>query len=166
MIMNINLEAVVIDEYKEKYHDEVYALLLSILETEFKDTPADNFLSDISDIPQVYASPKGNFWVALYKDKVIGTVACIEDDEKKLLMRRFFVNPNYRSRGIGKLLLSNVIDFARQNNYDAILFSGNTKMQQAKYFLAKENFREVENIPLAVVNIFRMSYSLKKREKN
>ena len=56
---------------------------------------------------------EGPTWVALQNDSVVGTISAVPQ-KGALYIRSMAVSPDARGRGIGKLLLMQVEDFARE----------------------------------------------------
>ena len=153
-------EKIRIKEYQDKDKDSVYSLILSIMEQEFEDIPLNLYLQDISNIPSIYGGSRDHFYVCEKEGKIIGTVALKEEDEDSVLLRRFFVNPKFRSLGVGSKLINKALEFCRKKKYKKIFFSGNTKMHKVKLLLLKNGFKEEELIFLENVGIFKLSYDL------
>ncbi len=149
-----------IKEYQDSDKDSVYSLILSIMEEEFEGIPANLYLQDISDISNVYGGEGENFYVCEKDNKIIGTIALKREDDESVLLRRFFVNPNFRNSGVGGKLINKVLEFCKKEKYKKIFFSGNTKMHKVKLLLLKNGFKEEESIFWKNIGIFKLSYDL------
>ena len=136
----------IIREYTEADHDIVYALILSILEMEYQGLSTSSYLFDVDHVHQVYSGQGDRFWVAEQDGKIIATIAVKEDDEKTALLRRFFVNPNHRHKGVGGKLYQHALNFCQEHGYREIIFIANDKMEAANRFLKQRNFKDIENI--------------------
>lgn len=86
-------------------------------------------LSDMTDVKTVYFSDADNhFWVAECKGRVVGTIAIVKKPRpefdpslsKVAWLRRMFVHPDFRRRGIARQLLTFSINFCRRQGYNAI----------------------------------------------
>ena len=145
-------ENIFVREYHDEDHDLVYSLILSIIESEYRDIPPDSYLFDIDHFHDVYNGSRDAFWVveqnSKNRKKIIGTIAIKEDDENTALLRRFFVSPRFRSKGVGKRLFETTLEFCRNNHYKEIIFIGNNKMNKVNKFLKKRNFQDLEVIDL------------------
>ncbi len=147
-------------EYRPEDSDSVYTLILSILTNEFREIPPEHYLSDIRDIQSVYAGEVNEFFVCENEGQIIGTIAVKEDDKKVALMRRFFVNPNFRGKKAGKALVDRALAFCKEKGYEKIVFTGNNRMHDVQKVLQKLGFKEQEDIQLPGLELFRMSYSV------
>jgi GNAT superfamily N-acetyltransferase len=147
-------------EFQNHDQDGVYTLILSILESEFKDIPPEGFLNDVKDVQSSYDGDGNHFFICESGGEVVGTIAVKRDDDTTALMRRFFVNPHYRGKKIGKRLMEMVFDYCRDNKYDKIIFTGNNRMHKVHAVLKKAGFIEEEDIMLLNLELFKLSYTL------
>ncbi|KAM9777488.1 N-acetyltransferase 8-like [Neosynchiropus ocellatus] len=79
--------------------------------------------SDLSDITETYLKQKDScFWVAESEGRVVGSVACIpnEDMPECLELMRMSVHPSHRGMGIAKALCRTVAEFTRDRGYAAV----------------------------------------------
>lgn len=88
----------------------------------------------------------GHIFFALYNNKVVGTVALMNENEGYELTK-MAVLPNYQGLKIGQLLLQHCIDFAISNHWDKLLLYSNTVLENAIYIYKKYGFKEVELEP-------------------
>ena len=65
---------------------------------------------------------EGPIWIALCNGDVLGTVS-VTRKEKSLYVRGMAVHPNGRRKGIGRLLLNHVENFAIANSYGRMVLS-------------------------------------------
>lgn len=154
------MEKIKIREFRKGDTNSVYSLISFVMETEFGDIPNNLYLQDINHISDVYGKERDCFYVCEHEGKVIGTIAVKEDDNVTALIRRFFVSPDFRGRGVGSELIAKTLDFCRKNEYQKVFFSGNTKMHRVKQLLQKHGFKEDEAISFSAVSIFKLSYVL------
>lgn len=135
-------------EYTSEDSLKVKELILSILEKEY---PFDRSIyndSDVNDITGTYKQKGSNFYVALEKDRIVGCIGIKKEDPNCALLRRFFVNPAYRRKGIGTVLLKEALSFCKKNGYREIVFRATSKMKEALKLLKKHGFLEKESYDL------------------
>jgi len=145
--------------FKKDDNENVKALILSILKQEYpfdKNAYAD---SDIHDISRTYFGERNTFFVFQDGNKIVGTVGVKEDTDKTALLRRLFVDPGFRGKGIGTELLKNGVDFCREKGYKEIVFRATDRMKNAISLLKKNGFKEKEKLQVCGFNIHL--YSLK-----
>ena len=85
----------------------------------------------------------GHIFFALYNNKVVGTVAIMNEMEGYELSK-MAVLPKYQGLKIGQLLLQYCIDFAKTKNWNKLLLYSNTVLENAIYIYKKYGFKEVE----------------------
>ena len=147
-------------DYKAEDSIGVKNLILSILEKEY---PFDRSVyqdSDVNDISGTY-SGKGNAFFVVEKDsKVVGTVGIKKDTDESALLRRLFVDENYRKQGLGRELLARAIDFCRTEHYKEIIFRATDRMQSAMNLMKNMGFAEKDDLAVSGFHIHRFALKL------
>jgi len=83
-----------------------------------------NFDSDLLDVQRHYIERGGWFSVLLDDGRVVGTVAAVPKEERVCELKRLYLLPEYRGRGLGRSLLEHVMERARQEGYrEAVAWS-------------------------------------------
>ncbi|RLN89699.1 hypothetical protein BBJ28_00011888 [Nothophytophthora sp. Chile5] len=99
----------------------------------------DSVATDLANIPASYIVPGGNFWVAVTtetpEEVVVGMVALQRTSETQGEVKRVSVDVNFHRRGIGRLLMAHLEDWARLNGFDSLRLStgANSKRSVAFY---------------------------------
>jgi len=78
---------------------------------------------EIDRIPAYYSDRDGGFWVIVKGDKVVGTFGLERASDDAMELRRMYVDPSARRRGIARRMLH----FALCAEDRARIFSGNAK---------------------------------------
>ena len=140
-----------IEEYQEKYKEGIAQLILNIQQNEFNIPVTLSDQPDLLNIENVYLKKKGNFWVAVETEQVIGTIALIDMDKNQAALRKMFVHKDFRGKekGIGQLLLNTLINWSRQNHINEIYLGTVEQLHAAKRFYEKNGFvnAEKETLP-------------------
>ena len=147
-------------QYKPEDSVGVKNLILSILEKEY---PFEGSLyqdSDINDISGTYGG-KGNAFFVIEEDKkIVGTVGIKRETAEKALLRRLFVDENYRKRGFGTALLKKAIEFCESKEYKEMIFRATDRMELAMKLCKKTRFVEKENLPVSGFHIHKFVLKL------
>jgi GNAT superfamily N-acetyltransferase len=80
-----------------------------------------NFAQELANLPGDYAPPRGRLLLAQEFDQLMGCVALRPhertDGPPTCEMKRLFVRPEYRARGLGRVLVEAIIEEARKIGY-------------------------------------------------
>ena len=95
--------------------DAVGALIVGIQRDEFQIPITLEDQPDLQEIPAFYQRGAGNFWVAVSKGEVVGTVALLDIGNHQGALRKMFVHASYRGPGAGvsARLLETLLDGCR-----------------------------------------------------
>lgn len=151
--------AVYTDEYKQSIID----LILPIQTEEFKVAITACDQPDLQDIPGYYQHGAGNFWVAIIDNRVVGTIALSDIDNRQGALRKMFVHKDYRGKdyGVAQALLNTLLSWARENKLQEIFLGTTDQFHAAHRFYEKNHFQQVpvDSLPanfsrMAVDSIF------------
>jgi putative acetyltransferase len=76
-----------------------------------------NFDKEVAGLPGDYAPPHGRLLLAEYRGQLAGCVALHEIDSRVCEMKRLYLRPQLRGRGVGRALAETVIAEARAIGY-------------------------------------------------
>lgn len=76
--------------------------------------------ADADRMPGVYVAPLGGLWIAASGASGVGCVALRPLDAETAEVKRMFVDPEWRGRGVGRALMDTVISGARARGYRAL----------------------------------------------
>ena len=72
---------------------------------------------DADQMPGAYVAPRGALWIAASGASGVGCVALRPLDTVAGEVKRMFVDPEWRGRGVGRALMEAVIGGARERGY-------------------------------------------------
>jgi putative acetyltransferase len=75
---------------------------------------------DLADIQTHYFANKGVFLVLAEDDRVIGTGGLSRFDDETALIKRVWLLKEYRGRGLGRMMVQALLEFARSMGYRRI----------------------------------------------
>jgi len=105
------------------------------------DLSFQNFEEELKALPGRYAPPSGQMLLASLNGAFIGCVALRQISEDTCEMKRLFVQPALRGRGIGKTLAEAIIEEGRRIGYKRIRLD--TAMEPAKSLYRSLGFQEI-----------------------
>ncbi|HEY1676581.1 MAG TPA: GNAT family N-acetyltransferase [Candidatus Sulfotelmatobacter sp.] len=76
-----------------------------------------NFDQELAQLPGSYAPPEGRLLLAEYDSQLAGCVALHKLEPNICEMKRLYVRPQFRGKGIGRVLIDRVIAEARRIGY-------------------------------------------------
>jgi len=110
-----------------------------------QDLPFDlafqNFQEELAGLPGRYAPPMGHLLLAQCEGEAVGCVALRQIGEDLCEMKRLFVRPGFRGRGIGKALANAIVEQARRIGYKRMRLD--TVLEPAKGLYRSLGFREI-----------------------
>jgi len=140
-----------IDEYNPKYQENILNLIVNIQQKEFGIDITAEDQPDLCNIQEFYQKDKGNFWVALFNEKVIGTVSLLDIGNDQAGLRKMFVDQRFRGQKyqIASKLLEMLLKWARAKRIKEIFLGTTPKFLAAHKFYEKNGFTEIpeEELP-------------------
>lgn len=133
-----------IKQFTEQYNESTNIFILSILEGEFGHTNIPR--PDLDDISGFYQIDKGNFWLAIHDNKIIGTIG-LKDYRGLAYIKRMIVDREFRGKGVAQDLLEVVINHCKDNGFSKIYLSTSKNLVAANKFYEKEGFEIVDALP-------------------
>jgi len=75
------------------------------------------FERELADLPGAYAPPRGRLLLAYWEGALAGVIALRPYGDQDCEMKRFYVRPAFRGKGIGKALTAALLAAARAEGY-------------------------------------------------
>ena len=102
-----------------------------------------NFDNELRGLPGEYAPPYGRLFLARAEAELAGCVALRRIDEASCEMKRLYVLPRSRGKGVGRTLTKAVIDAARQIGYRRMRLDTLPSMREAIPLYESLGFRRI-----------------------
>jgi len=103
-----------------------------------------NFEQELAGLPGHYASPDGRLLLAEYDGQLAGCVALHKWDNGICEMKRLYLRPSFRAKGLGRAITEKIITDARSIGYQRMrLDTIEPLMKDAVEMYRKLGFREI-----------------------
>ncbi len=101
------------------------------------------FEEELSSLPGAYAPPSGALFLVMDENNPVGCVAIRRIDHCTAELKRLYVKPELRDKGLGKSLSMRAIDVAEALGYDSIKLDTLGRMEQAVELYKYLGFEEI-----------------------
>ena len=146
--------------FREKDSHAVRELVNTILFKEFPLSRKVYRLDDLDAISRAYGGPRDVFYVVEDDGRIIGTVGVKEDTRQIALLRRVYVHPECRGKGVGSQLISAAIQFCKKEGYRQVVFRSTDQMRDAIRLCLRNGFTEEEKLNLGDIQIIKFTLKL------
>jgi molybdopterin-guanine dinucleotide biosynthesis protein A len=124
----------------EPEHTDGFRSLIRDTLPEFGFEPDPGIDPDLEDDPgAVYAA----LWIALREGEVVGSVALRSLGPHELELKRMYLRPGQRGRGLGRRLLETALEWARADGARRVKLDTSDRMEAARGLYEARGFRRV-----------------------
>jgi len=102
------------------------------------------FDAELATLPGKYAPPQGRLYLASWQDELAGCVGMRPMEADVCEMKRLYVRPQFRGKGIGKHLVETIIQAGRDIGYRAMRLDTLPFMDSAIALYRRYGFRPIE----------------------
>jgi putative acetyltransferase len=103
-----------------------------------------NFDKELADLPGDYAPPEGRLLLAQCENQLAGCVALHQLEPDVCEMKRLYLRPHFRGKGLGRALADHIIAEGRQIGYQRMrLDTVEPVMKNAVAMYRKLGFKEI-----------------------
>lgn len=103
-----------------------------------------NYDEELEHLESKYGMPKGRLYLAKYGNEAAGCVGLRPMDDKCCEMKRLYVRPEYRGKGIAGILAEKIIKDAREIGYQSMVLDTLPFLKGAVHLYEKLGFYEIE----------------------
>jgi N-acetylglutamate synthase-like GNAT family acetyltransferase len=141
--------------------EAVKKLIMQIMDREFQEDKAVFAFDDLDALLNSYGNLGEAFFVAEESRRLVGTVGIKRENERIALLRRIFVDPEYRKKQIGLKLLNRAIEFCEDVGYRELVFRTTSRMTGAIELVKKQGFQPRAKVPMGQIELLKFTLSLK-----
>jgi putative acetyltransferase len=103
-----------------------------------------NFDKELAELPGDYAPPSGRLLLAEFEHELAGCVAMHKFEAGSCEMKRLYLRPKFRGKGLGRVLAETIIAEARKQRYKSMrLDTVEPVMKDAVVMYRRLGFREI-----------------------
>ena len=102
-----------------------------------------HFDEELDDLKKMYAQPYGGIILAKEAAEAVGCVAIRKISEEIGELKRMYIKPNQQKKGIGKTLLEQALQLAKDCNYNVVKLDTLNYMLSAIHLYKKAGFYEI-----------------------
>ena len=125
--MNIQLR-----DYKQGDEVAVFRIVKDVLATyNLHANPAATD-KDLSDISKSYIKSGGIFRIVEVDGEIVGSYGLYPLSNKVCELRKMYLLPSYQGHGIGKILMDEALDLAREKGFEEIVLETNSVLTRAR----------------------------------
>ena len=103
-----------------------------------------NYDEELRHLEGKYGPPRGALILAVEDGQAVGCIALKEMDEERCELKRLYVRPAFRGRGLGRTLTDMIVARARAAGYREMLLDTLPFLQSAQRIYRAAGFREIE----------------------
>jgi ribosomal protein S18 acetylase RimI-like enzyme len=101
------------------------------------------FTEELASLPGRYARPAGGLWLAVEGQQVAGCIALRPLGEGRCELKRLYVRPAFRGRGVGRLLVERALVVASEVGHRFVCLDTLPSMAAAIALYRSLGFREI-----------------------
>ncbi len=139
---------------------QVVKLVSTILAKEFPSDEKAYVTDDLLRFAETYQGPHNTFLVAEEGARIVGTCGVKAENRQTAILRRLFVDPSYRQRGVGTHLLQEALRFCRLNGFREVVIRTSLRMEKAIRLCRSLGFEEDGRWDLEGVSLIRFRLRL------
>ena len=121
----------IIEAHTEAHLETARQLLREYADSLGFDLSFQNFEKELAELPGDYAPPDGRLYLGLEGTRPAGCIALRQVSEHDCELKRFYVCPLFRGKGVGKRLAIMLIAEARTIGYKRMLLDTVPSMKRA-----------------------------------
>ena len=126
------------------YTEQVRELLIEYTTVLRRDLTFQGIDDELTNLADKYSPPDGKLLVVSENGIVSGMVAYHRHSDERCEMKHLYVDPKYRGKRIGEILVEEIIKCARDDGYHEMILDTIQPLKSAIGFHRKFGFKECE----------------------
>lgn len=108
------------------------------------DLDFQDFEKELAKLPGEYAAPDGCLLLVFYGKNIAGCAGLRKLEQGICEMKRMYVRPNFRGKGIGRVMLVRILEIARAIGYERMRLDTIDTMRTAISLYKSLGFKKIE----------------------
>lgn len=102
--------------------------------------------AELAEFMQSFDPVQDGFWVVVADGRIMGSIAIVgeKSSPRSARLRWYILSPECQGRGLGKLLMSEALNFCRQASFDRVYLSTFAGLDAARHLYETAGFRLIE----------------------
>ena len=142
--INRNFRKIHITQASQKNLEDIRKLFREYAASLGFDLGFQDFDEELAELPGEYSQPDGRLFLATYGKKTVGCVALRWLKGNVCEMKRLYVRPEFRGKGIGRSLAKKIIKETRKIGYTTMRLDTIPSMKQALVLYKSLGFRKIK----------------------
>lgn len=143
---------ITVSQFEHKYTQAVIDLVLHFQNDGTRPFVTVDDQPDLLNITREYIDRGGNFWIAKDGERLIGSVGIMPYSSEIAVLKKFFVYEDYQGKPhhIGRKLYEQLLTFAKEKSFKAILLDTPYNTVRAHKFYEKAGFKKISEDMLPI----------------
>lgn len=107
------------------------------------DLQFQHFDNELTILPTMYGPPKGELWLVRDGATWVGCTALRQLDEATCELKRMYLQPAYRGRGLADQLMQTALETARNLGYQSMKLDSLRRLEPALRLYQRYGFQEI-----------------------
>ena len=126
-----------------KLFTEYTAMLISKQDNFNEYLKIQNYDEEVKHLEKKYGRPEGRLYILFCDEKAAGCIALRKLDNENCEMKRLYIVPKFRGKGIGNLLIEKIISDAKEIGYRYMLLDTLPFLKSAVHRYKQHGFYEI-----------------------
>lgn len=87
---------------------------------------------------------RDRIWIAEAEGRIVGSVAIVRSTKLEAQLRWYLVHPDYRGRGLGKILIQEALNFCKDRKYNSVFLWTTSELTTAANIYMQAGFKKKE----------------------
>lgn len=104
-----------------------------------------NYNDELEHLEKKYGLPEGRLYLAYSDEELAGCIGLKKIDQINCEMKRLYVRPQFRGKGIGSIFIQQIINDAKEIGYRHMLLDTLPFLKSAIHLYEKYGFYQIES---------------------